>query len=142
MNHCNDCGYTSDGDLDFCIKCGSKNIVNFVAPTLPEGYEVVNTPNGLVAANVPFVKKIPIALFLAFVPGLFDIFGLGQIVLKKYVKGVLFLASSAFCIAVSYFGFLPQIADYMWIISMAIFILQIVDLYRIITRGVVPRPKK
>lgn len=141
MYHCNECGYSSDGDSGFCIRCGSTKIVNFEQPVLPEGFEVVNTPNGLVAANMGVIKRVPIALFLAFVPGLFDIFGLGQIAMKKYLHGLVFLAASAVCVAIRFYGFLPQVYEYLPIIGIVLFVIQLVDLYKIIVKAVNPNRK-
>ena len=130
---CDDCGTASDDSLGFCRKCGSTR-GHHVDDQVGEDRLRIDTSQGTVFIDPVLANRVPIAMFLAFVPGLFDIFGLGQLYLRKYSHGALFLGLTALVASIRFLGFLPAVMPYMMLISLGVFILQMVDVYIIVGR--------
>jgi hypothetical protein len=82
------------------------------------------------------MRKTLIAKMLAFIPGIFNIFGLGHILLHSYLRGVLFMALSA---AIYVCEFLLREWDMMsenWetgllVFSLVVFMVQLWDVFKI-----------
>ncbi len=134
---CNECGQSSPDPTDFCYSCGSMKGYHVDETAVPEGYSYANTPGGSVIINKDIVNKAPLALLLAFIPGLFNIFGLGQLFLKRYVQGILFLAATAGYFALKYGNIVVLSPLVLFFISMILFVLQLMDVYRYLTKGIV-----
>ena len=128
---CNECGrVTEDDGAEFCHFCGSDKGTTATPTMMPEGYEAVPIKaGGVVYADRSKLRRIPIALLLAFIPGLFDIFGLGHFVIGRWVKGAGFLALSGGHYYLKYMSGWDMLAPYLFVISLAIFVVQMVDLY-------------
>ena len=111
---CSECGSEIPEGEDFCSRCGalkSKAIVtddngNFNANVCPNcGAPTVPGENfcgscGAAIANPSVVQMKPVknawlALGLALIPGFFNVYGLGHLVLRKWSRGIMFLAISA-----------------------------------------------
>ena len=128
---CNECGrVTESSEADFCYHCGSSNGTMGSQNIVPEGFQpVMANGGGVIYADRSKLRRVPLALLLAFVPGLFDIFGLGHFVIGRWVRGSMFLASSAVYYYLRYMSGWDMLAPYLTIFSLALFVIQMVDLY-------------
>jgi len=109
MKVCQQCGTEVFDGEEFCYSCGY----------IGEPVECTHEPMDK--------NKEWAALLLALIPGIFDIFGLGQLYLRSYLKAGLFLASSIILyIAGSYYGVKDDNIVYMGV-TMAIFMIQAMD---------------
>lgn len=131
MQRCTECGRVSDdSDNDFCIYCGSKKVVAFEQPQFPNGSQpYINGSGEVVYMDMKEARKMPIALILAFLPGLIDIYGLGHIFIGRWVRGFLFLAASGVILYIRYMSGLDQLQPYMFSISIVLFVIQMLDLH-------------
>lgn len=128
---CHECGRVTDSDdAEFCHYCGSSKGSKAAKTSVPEGFQpMAANGGGVIYADKGKLRRIPLALILAFIPGLFDIFGLGHFVVGKWARGLGFLSISAVFIYVSRYSGWDMIHPYLFLISLAIFVVQMVDLY-------------
>ena len=131
MHICTECGHVSEEDMDFCPRCGSKKGTNLDEGQIPPQFKVVQRPTGTVIVKLN-VMKLRAALFLALLPGIVDVFGLGHLVMGKYLRGILFLSCSAFYYYEKYIGYFGLSYWQLFGFSMAIFVIQTLDIFRII----------
>jgi len=116
---CIRCGKDLVEGEDFCPHCGSP--------------QDSRANQGMVNE---VMRKTLIAKMLAFIPGIFNIFGLGHILLHSYLRGVLFMALSA---AIYVCEFLLREWDMMsenWetgllVFSLVVFMVQLWDVFKI-----------
>ena len=80
------------------------------------------------------MKRIYIALALALIPGVLDIFGLGHFVLKKYLSGLAFLSCTILAYYERFTGYFGVDETIMFVATLAVLILQMWDVFRIIKR--------
>ncbi len=90
---CPECGLANEGDFKFCRHCG-------VEIKTVETREVNRTPPGVRYRNgygaTPVLQKNGgMAMLMAIVFGFVGIYGLGHLVMKKWSRGLMFLAMSA-----------------------------------------------
>ena len=104
MHICTECGRVWDEDMDFCPHCGSTKGGNVDPELIPPQFKIVNGPRGPYVARVS-VNRIRLALALALIPGIFDIYGLGHLIMGKYVRGIGFLCCSGLCYYEYYTGY-------------------------------------
>ena len=129
---CRECGQEIPADSDFCYSCGAlkktamavddsgavQQLKSGVCPYCgrenDEGSEFCGTcgkPLSAPAMQIPIRRKLTgkekIAIGLAVIPGVFSIFGLGHIALKKFSRAFLYLAISAIWIYLYYFYVRP-----------------------------------
>ncbi len=133
MHICTECGRVHEEDFDFCPHCGSTKGGNVDPALIPPEFRIVNGPQGAYVARIN-VNRIRLALALALLPGIFDIFGLGHLVLKKYLSGLGFLACTAVVYYERFTGYFGVDSSIMFIATLAVLILQIFDVFRIIKR--------
>ena len=128
---CNECGrVTQESDAEFCHYCGSDKGTDVEPAMMPQGYEPISANGGgVIYADKSKLRRIPIALMLAFIPGLFDIFGLGHLVIGRWVKAIAFLALSGGFYYLRFMSGWDMLIPYLSVISIAIFVVQMVDLY-------------
>ena len=128
---CEECGrVTENPDADFCYHCGSDGGSRATQQMMPQGYQPVNVKGGgVVYADRNKLRRIPLSLLLALVPGLFDIFGLGHLIIGRWFRGAFFLALSGGYYYLRYMSGWEMLQPYLFVISLAIFVLQMVDLY-------------
>lgn len=107
---CHNCGQRLDGTEDFCPSCGTPPIR---------------------AVPVRIGSKALAAILLAMIPGFFNIFGLGHILLKQYVRGGMFLIMSGILWWI-YPGYAAAPSITIMFIKLGIFMYQLMDLYRVI----------
>ena len=138
MRICSECRKEITRDYDFCPFCGSKNIEVIGIDQLAPGYEVVMTNNGPIVVNVKYLKKISFAFIFSVLIGLFGLCGIGQVVLKKYIRGFLFLTASIILYYLRFFSNMGEYADYYGLASNIVFILMLVDLYLILRKTEIP----
>ena len=131
MHVCTECGHVSDEDLEFCPRCGSVKGANIDEEQMPPGFKVVSSPTGTIITRVD-VRRIRLALMLALLPGIVDIFGLGHIAMGKYIRGIAFLGCSAFYYYERYVGYFGIEYWYLFGFTMAVFLVQMLDMFRIV----------
>ena len=128
---CEECGRVTDSpDADFCYHCGSNKGSTAMQNMIPPSYQPIQANGGgVVYADKSKLRKIPLALILAFVPGLFDIFGLGHFIIGRWARGLGFLAISGGYYYVKYFSGWDMILPYLFVLSLGVFVVQMIDLY-------------
>ena len=127
---CDECGkVTKTPGLCFCPYCGSEKGKKTDDKFVPEGYVPMMSPKGIMFTNQKRLRKIPIALLLGFIPGLMDVFGLGHLLIGKWFRGLLFLASSAAILYFRYFSEYQVDSMYILVASLLLFMVQLLDLY-------------
>jgi TM2 domain-containing membrane protein YozV len=116
--------------MAFCDKCGAE---------LPEGAQFCNKCGKAINVdpNAPNVEYRPIpdshksrllALLLAGIPGLFGIWGLGQMYLGNFGKGVIFLIAGLILAALVFFT-LPVCSFIFLLIGAAGYLFQLLDAF-------------
>lgn len=133
MHICTECGRVSEEDYDFCPHCGSTKGANVDPALIPPQFKVVSSNQGTFIVKQSAIR-IKLALALALIPGIFNIFGLGHFALGKYVRGVLFLACSGFYYYERYIGYFGIGYWYLFGFSMAVFLVQILDVFNLIKK--------
>ncbi len=113
---CSECGHELEPGADFCYICGSlrtfavngdnrvlieKGVCPFCGNKNAEDAGFCdNCGRGLGEYEFTPVRKTPLSskdyliMALAFIPGAFNIFGLGHLLLKKYSRGIMYLLIS------------------------------------------------
>jgi len=113
---CSSCGTKLPTDSIFCSSCGSP--LKQAVPMNKNRYSATQTIT---------------AMMLAFIPGMFDVFGLGHFVLGKWVRGLAFLSCSAAIYYVDKYCVLNKTMEYVLVfVCMGLFIVQVLDLYRFV----------
>lgn len=109
---CPNCGAEIQPDSDFCASCGSRIIKA----------EIVNRYSD---------TRLIAGILLAFIPGLFNVFGLGHIILGKYLKGIIFIISSVICLYLQFFYHMTETENYVFLFgTLALYFVQVYDIYR------------
>lgn len=110
---CPDCGGPLHPGDSFCGSCGAKVSVSSTV------YEAPRSGN-----------RGNIAILMALIPGFFNIFGLGHLVMRKYSRGAMFLVMS---LVLWYLNGWKLYGDSMFlmILDVAIYFYQAMDLLRI-----------
>ncbi|MFA6679895.1 MAG: zinc ribbon domain-containing protein [Candidatus Methanomethylophilaceae archaeon] len=113
---CSNCGTKLPTDSIFCSNCGQ--LIKQASPVKQNKYSATLTMT---------------AMMLAFIPGIFDVFGLGHFVLGKWVRGSIFLSCSVAIYYVDTYYVLDKTMEYVLIfVCMALFVIQALDLYRFV----------
>ncbi|MGN1045044.1 MAG: hypothetical protein ACI4Q9_03715 [Candidatus Methanomethylophilaceae archaeon] len=134
---CFDCGSSTDSDMGFCPRCGSYNVHAVNDADVKDGRDTVAVAGGKVMiVDKKTVRLTFFALMLAFIPGLMNVFGIGHLVLKKWVKGILYLCSSAAYFYLMYFSGYDLPVLYLTMATLVIFVVQMVDIYKICSKSI------
>ena len=133
MHICTECGRVHQEDLDFCPHCGSTKGGNVDPALIPPEFRIVNGPRGPYVAKVD-TRRFYIALALALIPGVFDIFGLGHIVMRRYLSGIGFLCCTALAYYERFTHHFGVDSTILFIATLAVLVLQMWDIFRIIRR--------
>lgn len=108
---CGECGYEIPEGMDFCPHCGAQGRSYTVSDS---GAVITACPNcgapyspgdmfcgkcgaslPKPAAMMPRMRKYGnVAILLALIPGFFNVFGLGHILMRSYARGAMFLVMS------------------------------------------------
>ncbi len=133
MHVCTECGRVCEEDMDFCPACGSKKGANIDPALIPPNFKVVSNSRGtfIMRQNV---LRIRAALFLALLPGIVDVFGLGHLVMKRWFTGLAFLSFSALYYYERITGHFGMGEWYLFGFTMAVFVVQALDIFRIIRK--------
>ncbi|MBO4797924.1 MAG: zinc ribbon domain-containing protein [Candidatus Methanomethylophilaceae archaeon] len=141
---CPECGSRIDENSDFCCRCGclkskarvldSGSVSGLKCPGC--GAEVArgemfcgNCGSPLNAVSpLNFDKSSAIAFVLAFVPGLFSVYGLGHLFLREWIRGLMFLSMTGIYWYVVYASGRSLVIE---IISIGIFLYQMMDIFRV-----------
>lgn len=155
--HCSSCGATNPDYAEFCMRCGTyfspeereaarerfENPICYRCGTdlLPGAEFCTNcgAPQGAraqVARTSQAMGILRFARMLALIPGIFDIFGLGHLLLRRWGRGVSFLACSAGVFLARIKLQELDLVQTGWgtavmIASLAIFLVQMWDVFRI-----------
>ncbi len=122
---CPVCGAVCPDGVKFCGKCGA---------SLPTETPQPFVPHRLTARDY-------IALAAGLIPGVVNIFGLGHLVMKKWSRGLMYLAISAVIIYIRWFT--PDLSGFMFVvvemIGFGVYIIQSLEVFALIMR---PGPKQ
>ncbi|MCQ2070053.1 MAG: hypothetical protein MJZ68_02870 [archaeon] len=152
---CGECGSVYEEDSDFCYVCGALRSSAIALDDsgnqlsknrfCPEcGAETVdgvcsNCKTSVEPVRQQFIRKRPtridyIAMALAIIPGAFDLFGLGHLVLRKWSRAFMYLSISAVFL---YFKFFIASVPTVWtyIISILGFVIYMKQAFEIIGRS-------
>lgn len=133
MHICTECGRVCDEDMDFCPHCGSTKGGNVDPEMIPPQFRIVNGPTGPYVAKVN-VNKIRLALALALIPGIFDIYGLGHFIMGRYIRGAAFLCCTVAAYYERFTGYFGIDTTVMFVATLVVLIIQIFDVFRIIKK--------
>ncbi len=118
-NVCPNCGRVYEPGSVYCGGCGTK---------LP-------TSQGPMDYQMPRMgRREQVAVILAFIPGFFNIFGLGHLVVKSYARGVSFLLISLVMWYINGWSFMPE-SFWMVLLELLIYFYQAMDIMRVIAMG-------
>lgn len=134
---CSECGRIEQDDLDFCTGCGAVREKRSDGPVcmrcghaLEEGeMQCGRCLRSDMISEMAEDRRYFIALMLAVIPGMFQIFGLGHIFLGRWVKGAVLAAGSL--VLMYLFGIYDGNAQYIqWltVADVAIYTVQFLDL--------------
>lgn len=134
MHICTECGRVSEEDSDFCLVCGSEKGSNVNRDLIPPEFDFKTTNRGtfIVRGNI---RMLRVALILAFIPGLFNVFGLGHLALKQFGKAIPLMAFSCFYYYEKYTSHFGLDAQVMFFLSLAVFFVQMWDVFSIIEKN-------
>lgn len=148
---CHDCGYEIPEDMEFCPHCGCMR--DKATPVSENGTPIHVCPScgtvygpgdqfcgscGSRIPETPMYAAYPaprmrrngvLALVLAFIPGFFNIFGLGHFVMRQWSKGVMFLAISLILFYVNGGSFMP-VNFAMTLVGWVVFFYHCMDIFR------------
>ena len=133
MHICTECGRVYQEDMDFCPHCGSTKGGNVDPALIPPEFRIVDGPRGSYVVKQD-VRKLRLALALALIPGVFDIFGLGHLLLGKYLSGIGFLCCTALAYYERFTGYFGVDETYLFVATLAVLILQMFDIFRVIRK--------
>ncbi len=133
MHVCTECGRVCEEDMDFCPACGSTKGANIDPQLIPPEFKVVSNSKGtfIMRQNI---RRIRIALFLALLPGIVDVFGLGHLVMKRYATAIGLLSFSAVYYYERFTGYFGIEEWYLFTFTMVVFVVQALDMFRIIRK--------
>lgn len=112
---CANCGEPIEPGSHFCGKCGNK--VQSSAPA--------------VSVRMTLRKNGMLALMIGLIFGVVNIFGIGHLIMKKWSRGIMFLAISAILLYIDP-HFITSSSFYIMAIRMLVFMYQSMDLLGII----------
>ena len=133
MHICTECGRVTEEDMEFCPHCGSLKGANVEKELIPPQYKIVSNPEGTFIVKHD-IRRIRWAILLALLPGIVDIFGLGHIIMGKYIRGAAFLAVSAFYYYERYIEYFGISYWYLFGFTLAVFVVQVLDLFHIVKK--------
>jgi RNA polymerase subunit RPABC4/transcription elongation factor Spt4 len=159
---CKGCGYEIPPESDFCYQCGAWATDSFIlndegtyiisntcfncGKEMPQGAEYcphcgAHSSDSRIDVGSPafgrkFTSKHIIALILAIVPGFFNVFGLGQLVLKRWSKAFIFLTMTVilYYLAPSFLMY-NNSTIFLILIQVILFAYSLFDIYGAILRG-------
>ncbi len=153
MYICSECGYQIPDDAEFCHQCGclrSKALRmddrgyvdegrchNCGQPFRGDEFFCGSCGTALVRTSNPRGKldgKGILALILALVPGFFNVFGLGHLVLRQWSRGVMFLGLTAvlWWITPTFQATSPIM---LMLLQVGLFMYQAMDIFRFVNLG-------
>ncbi len=146
---CHDCRNEIPDNMDFCPSCGclrkKATLVDDrigmplgICPSCGADIPPSSTFCGTCGKELPRMaypqfklqKHGTLALILALLPGFFNIFGLGHLMLKEWSKGIMFLVISLVLFYVNGFS-LYSSTFLMSILCVEVYFFQVMDLFRV-----------
>jgi len=145
--YCPECGSEIPNEAEFCYICGcrkdkaiffddsGREVCPGCGAALPPGSDRCPGCGAQTVSAVPRMSKNgSLAIMMALLPGILDVHGLGHLMLGEYRKAALFLIlSSAILFVRIYYmpGTDPLFGTLFWLGSLAVFIVQGVDVFRL-----------
>ncbi len=144
---CSQCGKEIPEDSDFCYYCGAlkEKAYAFDADGTADrychkcGHPIAPGESFCPECHTPIPRPVPMemnklampAVLLALIPGFFNIFGLGHLLMKQYARGGMFLIMSGILWWI-YPGWSSAPSMAILFLRVGIFAYQLFDLYRFI----------
>lgn len=128
---CSQCGTRIPDNSDFCYYCGCSK--SKAIKVDDKGF-IVNDKTHMTFVNLttPKIKKnCQIALLISLVAGMFNIFGLGHLVLKSWSRGMMFIFMSVMLWYAFPPGYLPSDNAYIFSIQLLVYFFQSIDILRL-----------
>ena len=120
MKFCRQCGTGLLEDEMFCPRCGYDGEM-FYSESAPERTRTGKNRN-------------MIALFLALLPGLVNIFGLGQLYLRCYVRAAIFIALTVILYIVNIYYLTSDWEVYFTGLVLGVYLIQSMDVFMLTSR--------
>jgi len=160
---CRECGSEIPADVDFCYQCGALKSVAIAvgddgrvitqpgvcpncglkvpadATTCPNcGHEIGAAGTLSTALVVPhrLTKRDYIALALGIIPGALNIFGLGHLIMKRWSRGLMYMAMSTVILYMLYgsSGLSSNTVTIINLVGFGIYLVQSLELFAIVMR--------
>lgn len=148
---CGECGAEIPDDMDFCPRCGcvkekAYRVGDSSAAVCPSCGNPVGPADlfcGVCGTKLNPVAQFPnipapvmrkhgyAAILLAFIPGFFNIYGLGHLVMRKWSRGLMFMAMGLIIWYINGWQ-LASSSSLVMILNIAVFFYQAIDITRII----------
>lgn len=148
---CSECGKEVPDDMDFCPYCGSnKGFVvmgqnggfSFTCLSCGASYNPGDAYCGSCGTALPSTDNLRVpmptmrkngmaAFLLALIPGLFNVFGLGHLLMRSYARGAMFLVISLVVWYLNDWSIYSS-SILLMILEVAVFFYQVMDLSRIV----------
>ncbi len=146
---CGECGHEVPDDMDFCPYCGSRatmsvsneGIPEMICPSCGTPFHPGDMFCGKCGTSLPSVspqmmmprmrKNGSLAVMVSLIAGFLNVFGLGHLILKQYVRGVMFLIISAIIWYLNDFNLFSQSFAVM-LLTIAVYFYQVMDVARIV----------
>lgn len=147
---CHDCGYEIPGDMEFCPRCGclrekstpvddNSGMPLGVCPSCGAKTSFGDVYCGSCGATLPQIQMVrpkmrkygTVAMVLALIPGFFNLFGLGHLVLRSWSKGLMFLALTVILFYVNGMTLIPT-SFLMSMVCVLVYLYQAMDLFRVV----------
>ena len=160
VRYCMECGSAVEPDADFCYTCGSRRIVDvrssdnriLMEPghcpycghdNIPEAKFCASCGRriGEFEHSAPTKTRLTsfdlLVIMAALVPGLFNVFGIGHLVARKYSRGVMYLIISAVFLYIRFASGTLSISTIILleIIGVVIYLKQMMEIFAIVYRS-------
>ncbi len=157
VRYCMECGSTVEPGADFCYACGSRRIVDVRSADnrviMQPGHCPYcghdNVPDAKFCAScgrrigdfeysgVPKVQLSSfdmLVLMAALIPGLFNVFGIGHLLVKKYSRGIMYLVISAVFLYVRYAAGVLEISTIILleVIGVVVYLKQAMEIFSVV----------
>lgn len=119
---CIKCGSPLSPDSEYCKECGAKT-------------EESNIPISAFRTPRRYTNRDILALILAIVPGFLNIYGLGQIVQKRWSKAFTYICITAILLYIQPAFFASNNLLVLLFLQLGIFVISLLDIFKGINQG-------
>ena len=120
--YCIRCGSPLNPDAEYCSECGAK--------TEESGIPIRNA-----YSRVTYTKRDLLAIFLAIVPGFLNIYGLGQIVQKRWSKAFTYICITAMLLYIEPAFIGSNNLMILLVLQLGMFVISTMDIFKGIAQG-------